>query len=61
MEKGKGFKAHQITNAHKEAVARYIQHKPSDTSSIDHQMNRSDYGKITEITSTRECATQTDV
>jgi len=23
--------------------------------------NRSDYGKITEITSTRECATQTDV
>ena len=40
VEKGKGFKAHQITNAHKEAVARYIQHKPSDTSSIDQQMNR---------------------
>lgn len=40
MKKGKEFKTHQIINAHKEAVARYIQHKPSDTSSTGQQMNR---------------------
>lgn len=40
MEKNKGFKAHQLTNAHKEALARYIQHKPSDASSIDQRIDR---------------------
>ena len=39
MEKNKGFKNHQTTNACREAVTRYIQHKPSDPNSIDQQMD----------------------
>ena len=40
MEKKKGFRAHQKTNAHKEAVSRYIQHKLADSCTIDQQMDR---------------------
>lgn len=39
LEKNKGFNAHQNSSAHKEATARYITQKPSDTTSVDHLIN----------------------
>ena len=39
LEKNKGFNKHQNSSAHKEATARFITQKPSDTTSVDHLLN----------------------
>lgn len=48
MERNKGFKAHQNTNSHREAVARYIIHKPSDVGSVDDLLNSCKKVQMTE-------------
>ena len=42
------FNKHQNSNAHKEATARFVTQKPSDTTSVDHLINLANNAQVAE-------------
>ena len=48
LQKNKGFNKHQNSRAHKEATARFVTQKPSDTKSVDHLINSANNAQMAE-------------